>query len=137
MPIKRSNKVSAEFSASSMSDIIFLLLIFFMLTSTVVSTNALNLKLPSSSSQAPAPAEFIAISIKTTGEVYVQSKPTTQEGLEEAIKAEVRRFADGGKEATVVLNAEEDVPVKDIVKTMAVAEALKLKMILATENREK
>jgi biopolymer transport protein ExbD len=70
MAIQRRNKVSAEFSMSSMTDIVFLLLIFFMITSTLVSPNALKLLLPSSSSKTVAP-QTIAVSIDKDIKYYV------------------------------------------------------------------
>lgn len=139
MAFKQRNKASAEFSMASLTDIIFLLLIFFMLSSTLVSTNALNLKLPSSSSKAPSPSKSINVSINKTGQFYINTTSVSDVALKTALLAEVEKqktLADAPENVTVVLNAEENVPVKEIVKVMTICEENKVKMILATQNSE-
>ncbi len=128
MAIKTRNKVSPAFSMSSLTDIIFLLLIFFMLTSTLVSPNALNLLLPSSNSQTQA-TQTVSVSINKHKEYFVGTRrvPLSQIG------AVLRKELKGQAEATVVLNADKSVPIENIVKVMNVANDLGVKMILATK----
>ncbi len=133
MGLKKRNKVSAEFSMSSLTDIIFLLLIFFMLTSTLVSPNALNLKLPSSSSQTVAPAT-ISVSIKKNGKFYHETTPVSLKELKRKVRSDVRK-ADDPKKITVVINTEEDTPIKYVVEVMDMALQMKIGAILATEPR--
>ena len=133
MGLKKRNKVSAEFSMSSLTDIIFLLLIFFMLTSTLVSPNALNLKLPSSSSQTVAPAT-ISVSIKKNGQYYHETTPVKLSELKRKVRSDVRKAADP-KKVTVVINTEEDTPIKYVVEVMDMALTMKIGAILATEPR--
>ena len=73
MGFKKKQKVSAEFSMSSLTDIIFLLLIFFMLTSSLVTPNALNLKLPGKKSSTPSnsPSTIKAITIEQNGTYFL------------------------------------------------------------------
>lgn len=113
---------------SSLTDIIFLLLIFFVLTSTLVSPNALKLLLPSSNNQTRAP-QTVSVSIDKRLNHYVGSKKVTLSQL----KGELQRNLSGTNDETIVLNAEKSVPVDNIVQVMNVANDLNLKMILATK----
>jgi biopolymer transport protein ExbD len=131
MGLKKRNKVTAEFNMSSMTDIVFLLLIFFMLTSTLVSPNALNLKLPSSSSKTVAPST-ISVSITADSEFYLKSDLINPDDLIELLKVEIAKETDR-ENVTVVINTDESVPIKDVVKAMDAAYKLKVKAILATK----
>ncbi|MCB0596361.1 MAG: biopolymer transporter ExbD, partial [Phaeodactylibacter sp.] len=83
MGLKKRSKVSAEFSMSSLTDIIFLLLIFFMLTSSLVAPNALNLKLPSSSkTSTPSTNKIDDVRISQGGNYYLNNRSISLEGLE-------------------------------------------------------
>ena len=76
MGIKKRNKVNAQFSMSSLTDIIFLLLIFFMLTSSLVAPNALNLKLPGSSRTNVASSDRMDdVRISSSGTVNRSTSP--------------------------------------------------------------
>ncbi len=135
MGLKRRNKVSAEFSMSSLTDIIFLLLIFFILTSSLVSPNALNLKLPSSGSKTVAPST-ISVSITKGGEWYVDNKRTTKGKVKSNV---TRRMGEEGKppnELTLVIVAEMGVPIENVVYLMDLATKLRINAILATDPAE-
>jgi biopolymer transport protein ExbD len=131
MGLKRRNKVNAEFNMSSLTDIIFLLLIFFMLTSTLVSPNALNLKLPGSDSKTVAPST-VSVSITADGDFYVNKGSIDSEELYREIKSELSKEKEPQK-ATVVINAEVGTPIEYVVAIMDVARRLKVGAILATE----
>jgi biopolymer transport protein ExbD len=133
MGLKKRNKVSAEFSMSSLTDIIFLLLIFFMLTSTLVSPNALNLKLPSSSSQTVAPAS-IPVSITKRGEWYVDGEKTSSGRLESAVRSRLAKEGKSSrKDITITIVAERGVPIEYVVKVMDLAVKFRVNAILATD----
>jgi biopolymer transport protein ExbD len=131
MGLKRRNKVNAEFNMSSLTDIIFLLLIFFMLTSTLVSPNALNLKLPGSDSKTVAPST-VSVSITSDGDFFVNKGSINSEELYREIKSELSKEKEPQK-ATVVINAEVGTPIEYVVAIMDVARRLKVGAILATE----
>ena len=131
MALKKRSKVSAEFSMSSLTDIIFLLLIFFMLTSTLVSQNALNLKLPSSSSKTVAPPSM-AISIEKQGRFYFNGKRMSIGDVEKSVRAAIRA-ADNKQNLTATIFAEMGTPVEYVVQVMDLANQVKLQAILATE----
>jgi len=131
MGLKKRNKVSAEFNMSSLTDIIFLLLIFFMLTSTLVSPNALNLKLPGSSSKTVAPST-ISVSIDTDRVFYLKTKVINPDDLIELLKGEIAKEKNR-EEVTLVINTDKSVPIEDVVKVMDAAYKLEIKAILATD----
>jgi len=131
MGLKRRNKVSAEFSMSSLTDIIFLLLIFFMLTSTLVSQNALNLKLPSSTSKTVAP-QSMSVSIEKQGRFYFNGKRMSLQNIEQNIRRSIR--SSGNKEKTTInIVSELGTPIEYVVQVMDMANKLRVQAILATE----
>lgn len=131
MALKRRNKVNAQFSMSSLTDIIFLLLIFFMLTSTLVSQNALNLKLPSSNSKTVAPPS-LSVSIKKNGQFYLNGKSMSISNIRSGLRNSVS--SQGNREnVTVSIFAEKNTPIQYVVQVMDMANDLKVKAILATE----
>ncbi len=128
MGLQTRNKVSPLFNMSSLTDIIFLLLIFFMLTSTLVSPNALKLLLPSSNSQTLA-KQTVSVSITKELNYYLDKKRVTLEELSSNLQEKFDEIDD----ATIVLNADKSVPVDNVVQVMNIANQLDLKMILATK----
>lgn len=136
MAIKKSNKVSAEFSMSSMTDIVFLLLIFFLLTSTVVAPNALKLVLPKHSDQTLA-KRTLFVNIEedfTYSIVYPEKNPpeiVNREDLPQILKSKLASYPK--YEATIVIQADEEIPIKDITYVMSIGNKIKQKVILATE----
>jgi len=131
MAIQRRNKVSAEFSMSSMTDIVFLLLIFFMITSTLVSPNALKLLLPSSSSKTVAP-QTIAVSIDKDIKYYVETQELPFDAIEGLLLSKISSIPD----ATIVLNVDKSVPTEYLVNVMDIANRNGFKMILATSPKQ-
>ncbi len=127
MNLKSRNKRSVEFSMASMTDIVFLLLIFFMLTSTLVSPNALKLLLPKSSGKTLA-KQSVSVSIDESLQFYFNNEPVDFNQLEGLLLANIK-----SEEATVVLNAEKSVPIEQVVQVMNIANRNKIKMILATD----
>ena len=134
MDLKRRSKVSAEFSMSSMTDIVFLLLIFFMLASTLVTTSALDLVLPSSKAQTVKRKDV-------TVNISVDQKFSVGEGKDEKVvssnnlESEVLRQAGGKEDAVVILQADKSVPYEMVVKVMDIAYRNRLKMIAATDPK--
>lgn len=129
MGIKKKNKVSAEFSMSSLTDIIFLLLIFFMLTSSLVAPNALNLKLPGSSQRTNStPRELDDVGISTSGSFYFNGKRVSLEQLESALSSAVRR---GGSSYAVTITPEPQTPTEYVVAVMDIGLRYHINTVLA------
>ena len=128
MDFKGRNKVTPEFNMSSMTDIVFLLLIFFMLASTLVSVNAIDILLPKASGKTEN-KKSVAVSIKKDLTYYIDQKRVGESVLEtELISALANQ-----DQPTVVLRAEKSVPVEHVVKVMDIANRNKFKVILAVK----
>lgn len=113
---------------SSLTDIIFLLLIFFLLTSTLVQPNAVKLLLPNSSSQTQA-RQNVAVAIDAQNRYYLNNEPVSLDQLASLL----RQSLSGEADPTVVLYADKTVAIEHVVKVMSIANDQKIKMILATE----
>lgn len=130
MGLKRKNKVSASFSMSSMTDIVFLLLIFFMLTSTLVTTNALDLVLPKSNAQT-VKKQRVSVSINESFEYFIDKESVELKYLE----AQLMEKMAGQDEQVVVLRVDKSVPVEHAVEVMDIAYRNKFKIVLATQQK--
>lgn len=130
MALKRQTKINSSFSMSSMTDIIFLLLIFFMLTSTLVHPNALKLLLPQSASQTSAKPQT-SVSITKDLRYYVETRRVQFDELEPTLQAKLGQQPD----MYIALHVDESVPMKEVVKVMNIAKKNKYKLILATRAK--
>lgn len=134
MAIKRRTKVEPGFSMSSMTDIVFLLLIFFLVTSTLVNPNALKLLLPKSTGQVAAKAT-VSVSIKHYPEkgtvsyhINGNQAPVRFSEIEPGLQ-ELLQYED---DPTFSIYADETVPVKEVVALMNIAKRQHYKVIMAT-----
>ncbi|NUO02276.1 MAG: biopolymer transporter ExbD [Saprospiraceae bacterium] len=134
MGLKKRTKVSSEFNMSSLTDIIFLLLIFFMLTSTVVAPNALNLKLPGSSrSKVVTPSNIDDVKIDQSGRFFLNGKRIDIGALEGELRRKAGRK--GGK-LDITISPESGTPTEHVVAVMDVAMRNNINGILATDFKE-
>ena len=129
MSLQSHNKINPNFSMSSMTDIVFLLLIFFMLTSTLVTTNALDITLPSSSAQ-PLKKQTISISITEDLRYFINNESVEQVFLESFMQQEVN----AADNSTLVLRAAKDIPLKYVVEVLDIAYRNNYKIVLATQS---
>lgn len=133
MGIKRRVRVKPEFSLAAMIDIIFLLLMFFMLTSKFVTPNALNLQLPSSSSKTMASPD-LAVSVNVKGDYFLDGTRIRKESLEASIASKIRASGEAPNATTITVVAEKTVPLDYVVFILDIANRLKVKTILATDE---
>ncbi len=131
MNIRGRNKVTPEFNMSSMTDIVFLLLIFFMIASTLVSAEAIDLLLPKSSSKTTQ-SKSVTVSITKNKEYYVNRKKVTKSRLEREILNKVGKSKVG---KSITLRVEETVPMKDAVFVMDIANRNRIKSTLAVRAK--
>ena len=132
MALKRRNKINATFSMSSMTDIVFLLLIFFMVTSTLVAPNALKLLLPQSNNQTAA-KPITTISVTRDLKYYINDEGRLRRVEFREIEPFLQnRYGIGNDDIYISLHAEKSVPWEEIVKIMNIARKNKYKMIAAT-----
>ncbi len=132
MAIKSRNKVDPQFSMSSMTDIVFLLLIFFMITSTMIHPNALKLLLPTSNNQVSA-KPITTVSITENLDFYVEKSPVQISELEAALEVKFDGIPE--EERTISLHAEQSVPISEVVKVLNIAKTNNYRLILATQAR--
>ncbi|MCQ2270620.1 MAG: biopolymer transporter ExbD [Bacteroidales bacterium] len=146
MNIELHNKQNVQFNSASMSDLVFLLLIFFMITSTLVAPNAINLLLPKSNSGKQLASRNIEVYIDADKNYYVnpegsQSQPIPYEELLPALQAAT--VNDNSEQKSIILRADKSVPVENVVALMDVLnelneqfeEAERYKIVLATEGK--
>ena len=126
MAIKRGSKVEVGFSASSMTDLIFLLLLFMMLSTTLINPNAVKLTLPKSSNQLKE-KPYTTVSINSDLGYFIET-PVSFDRLEETLVAKLT----GTEDPTVSLHCDKSVPIEEVVKVMNIAMKNKFKLILAT-----
>jgi biopolymer transport protein ExbD len=131
MALRKRNKVDASFSMSSMTDIVFLLLIFFMVTSTLIAPNALKLLLPQSNNQTAA-KPMTTVSITHDLKYYVNDDGVVKRVAFHEIEPALQKAIGDNPDAYVSLNADKSVPIEQVVKVMNIAKNNRYKMILAT-----
>jgi len=126
MNLRGRNKVDPNFSMSSMTDIVFLLLVFFLLTSPVITPDALDLILPKAKGKTTN-QQNLSVSITKDLDFYVNKVRIEESGVENNIKSLLR----GIEDPTIILRAEEGVPIESAVKIMDIANRNKFKIVLA------
>ena len=129
--MKKRSKVSAEFSMSSLTDIIFLLLIFFMLTSSMVQ---INIKLPESNSTTIAPSDLIVMLTKA-GDLSFNGKKVSKKNLKKTVRSALSKMSNK-KNADLAIVAEVGVPWKKINDMIVLAQSLGISAHIATQPRK-
>lgn len=122
--------MSAEFSMSSMTDIVFLLLVFFLLTSPAITPEALDLILPRAQGKTTS-VQKASISITKDGKYYIDDERISEYNIEEKLKEKLANQSD----PTIILRAEEGVPIEDAVQIMDIANRNKYKIVLAVRPK--
>ncbi len=130
MDIRGRNKINPNFNMSSMTDIVFLLLIFFMLTSTLVTVNALDIILPKAQGKTEN-KKSTAVSITRKLDYYVDRKKVGEGEIERYLLNTLKDSQD----PTIVLRAEEGVPIEKAVKVLDIANRNKIMVVLAVRPK--
>lgn len=128
MKLKGRNKVSPEFSMSSMTDIVFLLLVFFLLTSN--APNALDLLLPKAKGKSTN-TQNVSVTIDKSLRYFVNNEQINSEYIE----IELKKALEGQEKPTIILRAEESVAIKEAVNVMDIANKNNYKVILAVRPK--
>lgn len=127
MNLKPKHKIDAAFSMSSMTDVIFLLLIFFMLTASFITPSGLPVNLPTSKSSNIV-MQKVSVSITKDQKYFVDDKEVNINQMEAVL-----RKAFEGKEGVVVLHCDKSVPVDNLVRVASIATGLEAKVSIATK----
>jgi len=130
MNLKNRSKVSADFNMSSMTDMVFLLLIFFMLTSTLVTTNALEIQLPKSDATNVKKAN-VAVTIDEKLQFSIDNDLVAPADLEQGILQAVKN----NPEAVLIIRADQSVPTGETVRVLDIAYRNQIKVVLATDPK--
>lgn len=127
---KNKNKVSTEFNMSSMTDIVFLLLIFFMITSTMVTTNALDLVLPKGKGKTDS-NKNLAVSIDKDLQFFIDKDKVDESQLE----SQLLSLMENQEQKAIILRAEKSVPHEKVVYVMDIAYRNGMKMVVAVNPK--
>ena len=135
MALKRRNRVEATFAMSSMTDLIFLLLLFFVMASTMSSPNDIKINLPTARAKTTTKQVVAKVSIDNLGNYYValgRQKPVTiaADGLEGYLSS----IQQQDSSMYVALHADQDIPYRDVVHVLDIANQHKMKIVIATKK---
>jgi len=132
MQLKRKNRTHSEVSTHSLNDIMFFLLLFFLIASTMANPNVVKLMLPNAKSTQTVIKRPISVSIKKDLSYYIDKDPVALSDLEARLSAKIQGVAD----PAVVIRVDKDVPVQHLVDILDIGNRLKIKMVLATQNKK-
>ncbi|GGB07506.1 MULTISPECIES: ExbD/TolR family protein [Mucilaginibacter] len=128
---KRHRGASAEVHTSAMNDIMFFLLLFFLIASTVTNPNVIKLVLPKSSTGQSVSKKTITVSVTKDLKYYVDKKEIPVDALQTTLAG----YKTLATELTIVLYVDKTVAIQDVVQVMDVAQKLNIKLVLATEPK--
>jgi len=138
MALKKRNKIEASFSMASMTDIIFLLLLFFVISSTMSSPNDIKINLPQSKAKTSTKAVVAKVSINEQGQYFVAiGKGKSQEIVPEQLESYLMNIVAQDSTTYIALNADQNIPYKNVVYVLDIANQHKLKIVIATQSAEK
>ena len=131
MKLRSRESAKPTFELSSMTDLVFLLLIFFMIVATMVSpnVNALKLVLPNSNTSDKTKNLTVSVAINEQRQFFIGGKPVAVEALKPTLEAALT----GKLNPVVILHTEYSVPISDVVSVMDIANQMKVRLVLATQ----
>lgn len=130
MNLRRRSRAQADMHNSALNDILFILLLFFLIVSTLANPNVIKLSVPKGTSNTKA-KQTVVVSINQNKQFYVGRTPVSFDRLKEVLAP---ALANETLEPTIVINAEKSVPVEEIVNVMEIARELGAKTVLATKK---
>lgn len=129
---RKNNRPAAEVNTSALNDIMFFLMLFFLLASAVANPQVVKLLLPRSSSGEQSLAKkTITVSITQDLQYYIEKQEVPVENLLPSLQA----YNQPGQELTIMLYVDRSVAIRDIIEVMDIANQLKIKLVLATETK--
>lgn len=132
MNLRRRQRETAEVSTESLNDIMFFLLLFFLIVSTLVNPNVIKLLLPNARQSPQMAKQPITLSVTASKQYYINKKEVPFSELEGNLKEELARL----QEPTVVLRLDKSLSIQDLADIMTIGEKLQVKMVLASENKK-
>lgn len=135
MALKKRNKIEAGFSMSSMTDIIFLLLLFFVMASTMSSPNDIKINLPQSKAQTATRSVFAKVSIDDQGNFFVATgSERPQQIIPEMLEGYILDLVELDSTTYIALHADQNIAYKEVVRVLDIANQHKLKLVIATKT---
>ena len=131
MSIKRKRRFHAEVATSSLSDIMFFLLLFFLIISTLANPNVIKMTLPKAQANEKTNKQFISLSITEDKKFYIDKEPVTFEALESTLMSKMN----GEKDQTVVVRIPFNLQVQDLVDVLQIGVRNNLKFVIATSPK--
>jgi len=131
---RRRSRLTSEVSTSAMNDIMFFLLLFFLIVSTMVNPSVIKLMLPKASTGQSENKRSFTISVTKDLQYYVDNVPVTFDQLQPTLEKKMAVVKDT-KDVTFILRADRSVTLQDIVGIFEIANKLKVKIVLATTNK--
>ncbi|AYA36382.1 biopolymer transporter ExbD [Hymenobacter oligotrophus] len=128
MDLSRRRKLSSHVETSSMNDIMFFLMLFFLIVSTMVNPNVIKLMLPNARSGKQAMKQPITVSVDGNGQYFIDRKPVSSQELEQELATRVK----GLETPTAVLRVDKSLNVQKLVDILEIGNRLKIRMVMAT-----
>ena len=129
MNLRKKKTIVAEVATSSMNDIMFFLMLFFLIMSTLLNPNVVKLTLPNSKHNQTLRQKEVTISVTKELQYYVNNAPVAFEMLEPLLSSELSK----SKDLTVILRCDSGITVQNLVNVLEIGNKLKVKMVLATK----
>ncbi|MFD1142327.1 ExbD/TolR family protein [Larkinella insperata] len=130
MKFRRKNKFAAEVATSSLNDIMFFLLLFFLIISTVANPNVIKLMLPKASSSQQLSKKQVTLSVDAEKRYFIDKTPVSPENLEMELQTVMKDVA----EPTIVVRVDKTLAVQDLVDILQTGAKLNIKMVMATSK---
>ena len=133
MQLRRRSRTTSELNTHSLNDIMFFLMLFFLIMSTMVAPSVIKINLPKTSAGKAVSKQNIVLAVDSNLQYYINDQPITFDQLKPTLTEIADK--DTAQESTIVLQASRKISVQDLVDVMTVGSDLKLKMVLATTNK--
>jgi len=130
MNLRRRNRLTSEVNTHALNDIMFFLMLFFLICSTLVSPNVMKLLLPKADSGKAMSKQNITVSVSSDLQYYIDNKPVPYETLESTLLQKLS----GMEEPTVILKVDKSLQIQNLVDLLSIGTKNKIKMVLATES---
>ena len=134
MNLSRRHRATSHVETGSMNDIMFFLMLFFLIVSTMVNPNVIKLLLPSAKSSKQVMKQPITVSVNAAGEYFVNKKPVNAASLEPELKALIAGA--NLDQPTVVLRVDASLNVQKLVDILEMGNRLKIRMVMATQAQQ-
>jgi len=138
MALKKRNKIEASFSMASMTDIIFLLLLFFVISSTMSSPNDIKINLPQSKAGTATKSVIAKVSIDSLGNYFVAKGTEMPQVIDPLLlESYILNLVAEDSTTYIALHADQNIAYKEVVKVLDIANEHKLKLVIATQSVQK